>query len=124
MDKPPASPSQDANKTEAAAPATNQKPKGDEAEFDGVTWELIFQAGTKNSGKKQQQFAHIATHMRHKENRKHNELLTALKNFGKFAKSYKRKISIFELYEPFSEANRVTYQSTPANAAGLTLFVF
>ena len=115
MDQPPASPSQGADNTKAAAPATNEKPKSDEAEFDGVTWELIFQDGAKNSGKKRQKFAHFATHMRHKGNRRHNELLTALKNFGKFAKSYKRKISIFELYEPFSEANRVRCQPTSRN---------
>ena len=101
MASPPASPDPSTDKN-----ATATIDKNADA-YHGTTWEWVEEAGTRNSGNKQQTFWHLMTSMHHPGNREHNAYLTQRKNFGKFAKSYKRKIEAFELYEPFKQANRV-----------------
>ena len=94
----------------AEPPGTNEKQAAaatDRNDFDGVTLTWIEDEGTKNSGKKQQKFWHLMADMRLRGNRRWKDFLTERKNFGKRAKTYKRKYEVFDLFAPFGPSNRV-----------------
>ena len=102
------------NNTDSAEPlGTNAKPGSDQIDrndYGGVTLTWIEDEGTKNSGRKRQKFWHLMADMRLRGNRRWKGFLTERKNFGKNAKSYKRKYEVFDLFAPFGPSNRVAQQ--------------
>ena len=66
----------------------------------------MYQGNVKgNSGKKQQNFAYLATPMFLDENLQFENVINEIKDFGKLTK-YKRKNDICPNLEPFGEANK------------------
>ena len=86
--------------------ATKKTSETETETFDGFTFVWHCQPGKLNDALKQQLFWTLMLPMEYEGNRRGAEHLNSIKDFGKFAKTHKRKIDIVACLEPYSPANK------------------